>query len=86
MRLALFGATGRAGGAILRESRAAGPRAGSTVTTGQVAHFSLTCLDTGGFVRQAPMIATARQRPRGPAQAPGRLREPSPVAPNRPHS
>ena len=58
----------------------------STVTTGQVAHFSLTCLDTGGFVRQAPMIATARQRPRGPAQAPGRLREPSPVAPNRPHS
>jgi hypothetical protein len=35
----------------------------STVTTGQVAHVTLTCLDTDGFVRQAPMIASARQRP-----------------------
>jgi hypothetical protein len=32
----------------------------STVTTGQVGHFTLTCLDRGGFVRDAPMIAAAR--------------------------
>ena len=31
----------------------------STVTTGQVSHFTLACLATGGFVRQAPMIAAA---------------------------
>ena len=31
----------------------------STVTTGQVAHFTLSCLATGSFVRQAPMIAGA---------------------------
>jgi len=33
----------------------------STVTTGQVAHFTLSCLATGSFVRQAPMIAGARR-------------------------
>jgi putative NADH-flavin reductase len=58
----------------------------STVTTGQVAHFTLTCLDTGDFVRQAPMIANARQRPSRPARAPAGRREPSPVSPNHPHS
>jgi hypothetical protein len=31
------------------------------VTTGQVAHFTLSCLATGGFARQAPMIAGARR-------------------------
>jgi putative NADH-flavin reductase len=58
----------------------------SAVTTGQVAHFTLICLDTGGFVRQAPMIASARQRPRRPARAPAGRHEPSPAAPNHPHS
>jgi putative NADH-flavin reductase len=58
----------------------------STVTTGQVAHFTLTCLDTSGFVRQAPMIASARQRPRRPARAPDGHHEPSPAAPHHPHS
>lgn len=29
----------------------------STVTTGQVAHFTLSCLEAGDFVRDAPMIA-----------------------------
>jgi hypothetical protein len=33
----------------------------SRVTTGQVGHFTLACLATGGFVRAAPMIADARQ-------------------------
>ena len=41
----------------------------STVTTGQVAHFTLSCLAAGRFVRQAPMIAGAgragRQAPAG---------------------
>ena len=32
----------------------------STVTTGQVAHFTLTCLDRGNFLRDAPMIASVR--------------------------
>jgi len=32
----------------------------STVTTGQVGHFALTCLADGSFARDAPMIATAR--------------------------
>ena len=32
----------------------------STVTTGQVAHFTLTCLDRGSFLRDAPMIASVR--------------------------
>jgi putative NADH-flavin reductase len=31
----------------------------SRVTTGQVAHFTLSCLAADGFVRQAPMIAGA---------------------------
>jgi putative NADH-flavin reductase len=31
----------------------------SSVTTGQVGHFALTCLEAAGFVRQAPMIARA---------------------------
>jgi hypothetical protein len=31
----------------------------STVTTGQVAHFTLSCLQAGDFVRDAPMIADA---------------------------
>jgi putative NADH-flavin reductase len=31
----------------------------STVTTGQVAHFTLSCLAADGFMRQAPMIADA---------------------------
>jgi putative NADH-flavin reductase len=43
----------------------------STVTTGQVAHFTVTCLGNGGFVRDAPMIAdagrAARKAPAGPA-------------------
>ena len=34
----------------------------STVTTGQVAHFTLACLDHGGFSRDAPMICSARKR------------------------
>ncbi len=50
----------------------------SRVTTGQVGHFTLACLATGGFVRAAPMIADARQGGRiaaageqsGPAGAP----------------
>jgi putative NADH-flavin reductase len=61
----------------------------STVTTGQVAHFTLSCLATGGFVRDAPMIADAgragRKAPAGtaatelaPAGGPSRL--PSGVA------
>jgi uncharacterized protein YbjT (DUF2867 family) len=33
----------------------------STVTTGQVAHFTLSCLAAGDFVREAPMIAGARR-------------------------
>jgi putative NADH-flavin reductase len=57
----------------------------STVITGQVAHFTLTCLDTSSFVRQAPMIASARKRPR-PARAPADCHEPSPVPPNHPRS
>jgi hypothetical protein len=51
----------------------------STVTTGQVAHFALSCLATGGFARQAPMIAGAgragRKAPAGTSasgRAPGR--------------
>ena len=36
----------------------------SSVTTGQVAHFTLTCLAAGGFLREAPMIASLRPRPR----------------------
>lgn len=32
----------------------------STVTTGQVGHFTLTCLADGGYRRDAPMIATTR--------------------------
>jgi uncharacterized protein YbjT (DUF2867 family) len=34
----------------------------STVTTGQVAHFTLACLDHGGFFRDAPMICSVRKR------------------------
>jgi len=41
----------------------------SRVTTGQVADFTLACLATGGFAREAPMIADAgrwsRKRPAG---------------------
>jgi putative NADH-flavin reductase len=36
----------------------------SSVTTGQVSHFALTCLVSGGFVREAPMIASVRPRHR----------------------
>ena len=32
----------------------------STVTTGQVGHFTLTCLADGSFFRDAPMITAAR--------------------------
>ena len=32
----------------------------STVTTGQVGHFTLTCLADGDFSRDAPMVAAAR--------------------------
>jgi putative NADH-flavin reductase len=39
----------------------------SRVTTGQVGHFTLACLADGGFVREAPMIADARQGGRRPA-------------------
>jgi putative NADH-flavin reductase len=42
----------------------------SSVTTGQVAHFTLTCLATGGFVREAPMIAKARPRHHWPTVVP----------------
>jgi putative NADH-flavin reductase len=58
----------------------------STVTTGQVAHFTLTCLGTSDFVRQAPMIASAGRRPRRPARAPDGRHEPSPATPNHQHS
>lgn len=36
----------------------------SSVTTGQVGHFTLTCLAAGGFLREAPMIASVRPRHR----------------------
>jgi putative NADH-flavin reductase len=39
----------------------------STVTTGQVADFTLACLATSGFAREAPMIADAGRRSRKPA-------------------
>jgi len=42
----------------------------SSVTTGQVGHFTLSCLAAGGFVREAPMIATARLRHRRAAEVP----------------
>ena len=58
----------------------------STVTTGQVAHFTLTCLGTSDFVRQAPMIASAGRRPRRPARTPDGRHEPSPATPNHQHS
>jgi putative NADH-flavin reductase len=58
----------------------------STVTTAQVAHFTLTCLGTSAFVRQAPMIASAGGRSRRPARAPDSRPEPSPAAPNHQHS
>jgi hypothetical protein len=44
---------------------ALGPWSG--VTTGQVGHFTLACLATGGPVREAPMIADARQGGRNAA-------------------
>jgi putative NADH-flavin reductase len=44
----------------------------SSVTTGQVAHFTMTGLTTGGFVREAPMIAGAgRTRRKAPAATSG---------------
>jgi putative NADH-flavin reductase len=49
----------------------------STVTTGQVAHFTLTCLDRGTFVRDAPMIATAR--PAAPEPERADLEQPLPT-------
>jgi putative NADH-flavin reductase len=39
----------------------------SRVTTGQVADFTLACLATGGFAREAPMIADAGRRSRKPS-------------------
>jgi putative NADH-flavin reductase len=38
----------------------------SRVTTGQVADFTLACLATGGFAREAPMIADAGRGSRKP--------------------
>ena len=64
--------------------RTAGPTAGgygvghlalgpwSRVTTGQVADFTLACLATGGFAREAPMIADAGRQSRKPAGTTGR--------------
>jgi putative NADH-flavin reductase len=75
---------GRPGAGYRTGQLALGPW--SAVTTGQVADFTLACLDTSGFVRQAPMIASARQRPRRPARAPAGRHQPSPAAPNHPHS
>jgi hypothetical protein len=39
----------------------------SRVTTGQVADFTMACLATGGFARQAPMIADAGRWSRKPS-------------------
>jgi putative NADH-flavin reductase len=44
----------------------------STVTTGQVGHFTLACLETRSFVREAPMIAYGgRGGRKAPASASG---------------
>jgi putative NADH-flavin reductase len=49
----------------------------SRVTTGQVADFTLACLVTGGFARQAPMIADTGRWSRQPsAGATGRRHAP----------
>jgi putative NADH-flavin reductase len=53
---------GRSDGGGYRTGRLAlGPW--STVTTGQVAHFTMACLEQGGFPRDAPMICSTKKRP-----------------------
>lgn len=53
----------------------------STVTTGQVGHFTLAILETGGFVRQAPMIADGG---RGGRKAPAGTTGTGRAAPGKP--
>jgi putative NADH-flavin reductase len=70
-RLAIFGATGRAGSELLSQAIDAGhdvralvrnpsklesQAAGLTVLQGDVASFMLHCLTDDAYVRQAPMV------------------------------